>query len=215
MLEDCATCDQHKTVLRLAAIAQQPLQDIMLRRRIDPRDHEAIARTLASTPMSLSADKVLDDAFRPRPDKPTAFPVRRFGDGTIGVYYSALEERTCERELGSHLGTEIAQAREAGFSHPRHYAFVQCKYRGNTAELRGKETAHPELVSKTATGYPFCQALAREAVSNGIAGFLTRSAREPRGTCLPVFAREALRDPAVRHNVTAHAGPQGIEFLRT
>ena len=71
----------------------------MSRRRIDPREHEAIADALASTSMALTADTVLEDAFRPRPDKPTPYPVRRFGDGTMGVYYSALEERTCEREL--------------------------------------------------------------------------------------------------------------------
>ena len=187
----------------------------MSRRRIDPREHEAIAHALATIPMALSAEKVLDDGFRPRPDKPTPFPVRRFGDGTMGVYYSALEERTCERELGCHLQPELAQAREAGFNHPRRYAFVQCQYHGVTAELRGKERDHPELVSQTSDGYPFCQALAREAIANGIAGFLTRSARDPRGTCLPVFARNALSDPEVTHRVTAHAVPQGVRFLRT
>ena len=214
MLGDCATSAHHKTVLRLAAIAQQPLQTIMSRRRIDPREHEAIARALASTSMALSANTVLDDAFRPRPDKPTPFPVRRFGDGTMGVYYSALEERTCERELGSHLGRELVQARKAGFNHPRRYALVRCQYHGNTAELRGKERAHPELVSQTLDGYPFCQALAREAVSIRIDGFLTRSAREPSGTCVPVFARDALSEAGITHSVAAHAGPLGVQFIR-
>ena len=165
--------------------------------------------------MALSADTVLDDAFRARPDKLTPFPVRRFGDGTMGVYYSALEKRTCERELGSHLEAELVQARNAGFTHPRRYAFVQCQYHGNTAELRGKERDHPELVSQTPGGYPFCQELSREATSNGITGFLTRSARDPTGTCLPVFARGALSDPGITHSVRAHAGRQGVRFLRT
>ena len=83
MLKDCARSAQHKTVLRLAAIAQQTLQSIMSRRRIDPREHEAIAEALGGTSMALSADTVLDDAFRARPEKPTPFPVRRFGDGTF------------------------------------------------------------------------------------------------------------------------------------
>ena len=215
MLEDCATSTQHKTVLRLAAIARQPLLTIMSRRRIDPREHAAIANALASTSMALSAETVVDDAFRPRPDKPTPFPTGRFGDGSIGVYYSALEERTCKREVGYHLGREFADTRTAGFTQPRRYAFVCCEYDGNTAELRGKEGEHPDLVSQTPDGYPFCQALAREATSNGIAGLLTRSARDPKGTCLPVFARGALSNPGVTHIVNAHAGPQGIRFLRT
>ena len=187
----------------------------MSQRRIDPREHDAIARALDEISMALSAEKVLDDAFRPRSDKPTPFRKRRFGDGTMGVFYSALEERTCEREMGFHLEPDFAQEYQAGFKHPRHYAFVQCQYRATTAELRGQERAHPELVSPTPDGYPFCQALAREAVSNRIAGFLTRSARDPRGTCLPVFARDALSDPGVTHRVTAHAGPQGVRFQRT
>ena len=215
MLEDCATSARHKTVLRLAAIARQPLQTIMSRRRIDPREHAAIANALDSISMALSAETVVDDAFRPRPDKPTPFPRGRFGDGFMGVYYSALEEQTCKREVGYHLGREFADTRTAGFTHPRRYAFVRCEYDGNTAELRGKEGEHPDLVSQTPDGYPFCQTLAREAASNGIAGLLTRSARDPKGTCLPVFARGALSNPGVTHSVKAHAGPQGIRFLRT
>ena len=215
MLEDCATSAQHKTVLRLAAIARQTLQTIMSRRRIDPREHAAIADALRGTSMALSAETVVDDAFRARQDKPTPFPVRRFGDGSMGVYYSALEERTCKREVGYHLGRELAETRTAGFTHPRRYAFVRCEYDGNTAELRGKEGEHPDLVSQTRDGYPFCQALAREATSNGIAGLLTRSARDPRGTCLPVFERGALSNPEATHSVKAHAGPKGIRFLRT
>ena len=215
MLEDCATSAQHRTVLRLAAIAREPLQTILSRRGIDPREHEAIADALASTSMALSAETVVDDAFRPRADKPTPFPKRRFGDGSMGVYYSALEERTCKREVGYHLWREFADTRTAGFTHSRRYAFVRCEYEGNTAELRGKEGEHPDLVSQTANGYPFCQALAREATSNDITGFLTRSARDRTGTCVPVFARGALSNPGVTHSVKAHAGPKGIRFLRT
>ena len=140
------------------------------------------------------------------------FRAGRFGDGTMGVYYSALEAHTCEREVGFHLNLEIAQAHDAGFSRARRYTFVECEYRGTTAELRGKETVHPELVSQSEAGYPFCQALARKAVSNAIAGLLTRSARDPSGTCVPVFAREALGHAGVGHSVTAHPGPKGVVF---
>ena len=132
----------------------------------------------------------------------------------MGVYYSALEERTCERELGFHLKRELVEAGNAGFNRPRRYHLVRCQYHGNTAELRGKERAHPELVSRDSDGYPFCRTLAREAVSRGIVGFLTRSARDPKGTCLPVFARDALSEAQAMHSVTAHTGPQGVHFLR-
>ena len=214
MLDDCPTSERQKTALRLVAVPKQPLERIMSARGIDPREHNAIAGTLDGVIMALSPEQILDDAFRPRWDKPTPFLKGRFGDGTMGVFYSALEERTCEREKGFHFKAEFAETAQAGFKHPRHYAFVQCRYRGITTELRGQELQHHELVSPTQDGYPFCRSLAREAVSNGIAGFLTRSARNRRGTCLPVFVREALSDPGVRRRVTADAGPRGVRFQR-
>lgn len=212
MIEHCASTEQRRTILRLAAIARQPLRSILGARRIDPREHEAIAGALAGSNAALSAQSLLDDPFRPRTHTLTPFRVGRFGDGTLGVYYAALEQRTCERELGFHLRSRVADAYAAGFRAPRHYALVACEYGAITAELRGKEALYPELVSPSEAGYPFCQRLAHQAVSAGIAGFFTRSARDPDGTCVPVFAREALGHARVRHRITAHAGPQGVEF---
>ena len=214
MLQDCASTEQRATVLRLAAIGRQPLRTILGARRIDPNEHEAIASALAASSPALSAEAVLDEPFRPRTGTTTPFRVGRFGDGTLGVYYAALEQRTCEREIAFHLGPETADAYAAGFRAPRRYTLVECEYGGATTELRGKEGAHPELVSPSKAGYPFCQRLAKQAVAAGIAGFLTRSARYPEGTCVPVFARDALGHARVRHRVTAHAGPQGVEFQR-
>ena len=184
----------------------------MRTRRIDPRERDRITRELAHSAATLTVQDLLDGAFIPRTDNTKAFSVGRFGDGTMGVYYAALEERTCEREIGFHLHSKIADSYEAGFRKPRRYTLVECEYGGITAELRGKESAHPELVSPSEAGYPFCQRLAHKAVSRGIAGFFTRSARDPIGTCVPVFAREALGHAGVRHSVTAHVGPQGVEF---
>ena len=212
MLEHCATTEQRRTVLRLAGIGRQPLRTILSARRIDPKEHEAIADAIAGSSAALSAQALLDEPFQPRTGTATPFRVGRFGDGTLGVYYAALKQRTCERELGFHLHSRVADAYAAGFRAPRRYALVACEYRAVTAELRGKECAHPELVSPSEAGYSFCQKLAHQAVAAGIAGFLTRSARDPDGTCVPVFAREALGRARVRHRVTAHAGPQGVEF---
>jgi len=212
LLQDCATTEQRTTVLRLAAIGRQPLRTILGARRIDPRAHEAIAGALGDSNPALSAQALLDEPFRPRTNTPTPFRVGRFGDGTLGVYYAALEQRTCERELGFHLHSRVADAYAAGFRAPRRYALVACEYRAVTAELRGQEGAHPELVSPSEAGYAFCQRLAHQAVSAGIGGFFTRSARAPDGTCVPVSARDALGRARVRDRVTAHAGPQGVDF---
>ena len=212
MLEHCATTEQHRTVLRLAAFRREPLRSILGARRIDPRAHEAIAGALDESNAALSAQALLDEPFRPRTETRPPFRVGRFGDGTLGVYYAALEQRTCEREIAFHLGSETADAYAAGFRAPRRYMLVECEYGGTTAELRGQEGMHPQLVSPSEADYPFCQRLAHQAVAAGIAGFLTRSARAPDGTCVPVFARDALGRARVRHRVIAHAVPQGVEF---
>ncbi len=68
-----------------------------------------------------------------------------------------------------------------------------------TAILVGGEKRHPDLVSKTEAGYPFCRALGREAVRQNIDGFLTPSARHDGGTCAPAFAEAAIAQLKPNH----------------
>lgn len=153
-------------------------------------------------------------AFVPQGDKPTPFPIGRFGDGSMGVYYSALEEATCERELAFHLHAAFLEVGGSLRAQPRYYSLIVCFFSGVMKDFRGGESTCPDLVSESTSGYPYCQSLARLAVKENIDGFLTASARNPGGTCVPVFARAALSDPEIRHEVALVISAAGVEFRR-
>jgi hypothetical protein len=103
------------------------------------------------------------------------------------VFYPALEEETCEAEVKYHIKDGVTAS---GFA--RFYHLLACDFVGTVANLLGKEVGHPELISPTEDGYPFCQALAKEARAAGVHAFHTPSARYPGGTCSPVFDRPNL-----------------------
>ncbi len=163
----------------------------MLDRGIDPASLDDILHLISPDEVVTSPDQMLDDAFRPREEFDTPFPKTRFSDGTIGVYYSALEERTCKAELSFRIRSSAPE------DSPRYYSLVGCHYDGHTADIRELGTTHSELTSKDETGYPFCRELAKSAVAEGLDGFLTTSARADGGTCVPVFTRRTLSNPAV------------------
>lgn len=157
---------------------------------------------IVSAKTQFSLEEILDGTFRPRDDASPPYREGRFGDGTFGVYYSALEEDTCKAEVAYHLQKDIDDP------DPRSYTMIECRYEGRTANLLGKEEQHPQLVNSTEAAWSFCQDLGREAVEGDLDGFLTASARRPGGTCVPVFTRAALSDPQVKKNyrMTIRAG---------
>lgn len=185
-------CAEHRaqrqriSVLRLASISLEPLETMLFRRHINPESLEDVLRLLSSGDVVTSPVEVLDDAFRPRSAYETPYPQTRFSDGTIGVYYSAIEERTCKEEIAFHL-------RSSGPTDvSRYYSLVACTYEGETVDLRGIEKDKPELISKDESGYSYCRNLAKRAVELGHDAFLTPSARAEDGTCVPVFNRSSL-----------------------
>ena len=212
MLDCDAFKEEHKSVLRLAAVSGNTSKSMLLKRGIDIEDVEDAATVLGKLPLPLTAEELIEDAFRPQDQRATPFPVKRFGDGTIGVYYSALEKVTCKKELAFHLNTSFIEMHEKNFSYDRVYSLVECNYSGTTVDLRGQEINNPDLVSETEAGYPFCQRLALKAVKRRIAGFFTASARHDGGTCVPVFARSALSNPSIRCEVTLQVTVAGAEF---
>ena len=165
------------------------------------------------TPLSLV--ETIDNTFQAREGEGEALPFRegRFGDGTIGVYYSAIEEDTCKKEVAFYLNEQIKDLNRDKY--PRTYHSIECHYEGATVDLRGKEKKYPNLVSNTKTGYPFCQDLARRAVERGIVGFLAPSARNPGGTCVPVFRRTALSDPRSKRRYCATVRSGRVQFQKS
>ena len=120
----------------------------------------------------------------------------RFNQQTYGVYYSALEQRTSVEEVLHHRKKTMSAQSSA-----QYYRFISAQFDGLVVDLRGQEKAHPELISKDESGYPFCQGLADAARESGTNGFYTPSARHPDGTNVPVFTQDALSNPTLGDGV--------------
>ena len=202
MFYGCAIERAQAKVLRLVATHREPTVIALLRRGVDPESVGVTVEALAGVGMAFSAAEIVDDAFRPKRDKPTPFREGRFGDGTTGVYYSALERKTCEMELKYHVGRKFVKNNRKSVESVRLYRVIDCEYSGMTSDLRGQEDIFANLVSENESGYPFCQGLAVEGMEKGIEGFFTPSARDSGGTCVPVFKRSTLSKESIGSRVT-------------
>ena len=201
MLDDCPIEEAQETIRKLAAADEEPLSRRLLRRGIASQNVSEVVSILGSSEMPLTAQEIVDEAFRVQEGEGLPYRTGRFGDGTIGVYYSALDKRTCERELAFHIESNIAEMRESASRYPRFYSLISCRYSGMTADLRGQEETHADLVSRTEQGYPFCQQLGLQARDHHIDGFFAPSARNRGGTCIPVFERSAISEPKIESTV--------------
>ena len=210
MLDSCVVTNTNEKVVRLASVAGSSARQALLDYGFEPDLVDDIAALLDLLGIALSPEELVADSFRPRDSLSGQFAVGRFGDGTIGVFYSALDEVTCQMELEYHLFA--GYVRDGLLPYERSYSLIHCSYSGETADLRGQEVHHPQLVSETDDGYPFCQTLALEAVGRGVSGFFTRSARNELGTCMPVFLYSALSDPKIVSNVIAEVSALGVTF---
>ena len=207
MLENCSVAKKRNTVFKLSNYLDS--LDIGLRDiGTDPANIESASSKLTGLRTPITAKDVLDDAFLPRNNTPTPFAIGRFGDGSIGVFYSALEEKTCKQEILFHTIEELNETP----SRPRYYRLIECQYTGSTADLRRHELKYPCLVSETKKGYPFCQQLGLEAVEREIDGFFAPSARQIGGTCVPVFSRSSLSEPHTNSKFMLLKTAKGVEL---
>ena len=214
MLEGWTGEETSIAVCRLAAMPRNEPRAILLQRGIYPVNVADTIAAIEGVGIALGIEEMIDNAFRPRMDKPKPFQEGRFGDGMIGVYYSAIEETTCEKEIAFHQKGVFVELGYESFQHPRFYSLIDCRFSGFIVELRGMEEKHPELTSETERGYPFCQRLGRQAVENNVEGFLAPSARNRGGTCVPVFTRRALTEAGIRYRIVLTVTPNGAEFQR-
>jgi hypothetical protein len=183
LLETCVREERSDTILKLASLPKARIETILLGRGLDPASITDAKEALARVDTPITAREAVDYSFQRRGD-PSTFGKGRFGDGSAPVLYAALEKETCQAEVRHHAEREAAVD-----ALPRFYHLLACDFKGLVAILIGEEVEHPELISPTDQGYPFCQALARQARDAHIRAFYTRSARHPAGTCTPVFAR--------------------------
>ena len=154
----------------------------------------------------------MENSFRARLGEERPFRTSRFSNGTIPVYYSALDEATCQQELKFHIQKDLSEQSDHVARYSRSFSLIGCQFLGKAANLLGQEKRYPELTSPSEDGYPFCQAIGLEAVQKNVHGLLAPSARNRGGTCVPVFARSALSRPRVLKRHALKFGSDGPEF---
>ena len=115
----------------------------------------------------------------------------RFGDGlSFGVWYGSLELDTTVYETVFHAHRFIVDSfpgLDRDVVRERRVFDVRCE--ALLVDLRGRESTHPDLVSRTS--YSFTQALGRYLQEQGQNGLLMKSAR-CQGTNAAVFNAQRL-----------------------
>jgi RES domain len=186
VIEQFARKRRADAVLRLAALPKEPIEAILLRRGITDDSVAEVKEVLAELNFVLDAQEAVAYSFR------EPYRIGRFSDGQFPVFYSALEEKTCIAEISYRYAPQFEEQLSGAFPYDRYYHLITCNFAGMALTLVGEEEKHPALVSPTEVGYPFCQQLAKAAREEGIDAFYTRSAREPNGTCVPIFTQSTL-----------------------
>jgi hypothetical protein len=174
------------SILKLTALPHERIEAILLKRGISRDSIPEVKDALAAVEFVMDAQDAVAYSFR------EPYRIGRFGDGSFPVFYSALEEQTCVAEIAYHFRRQFEEQRSGAFAHDRYYHLIECQFSGKAMVLLGAEGKHPELVSATEDGYPFCQRLAKAATEDDVEAFYTRSARAADGTCVPVFVQTTL-----------------------
>jgi hypothetical protein len=190
LIDEYERASRSEPVHKLASLPPGTINTILIGRGISVESVEEVGPLLATVGSPFTAEEVVAYSFERHDDR---FGVGRFGDGSdYPVYYSAIEEETCIAEI-RHRARKSFEAMQSGeLPYARYYQFVSSVFDGLTLILCGHEGAHPELVSADESGYPFCQSLARQALTQKISAFHAPSARRDGGVCVPVFIQQAL-----------------------
>jgi len=128
----------------------------------------------------------------------------RYGDGTVRVWYGALDEETSLAETCWHQIKQIQAIEGVSIPVIRYRAIYQVMAKGLFLELRGKELEFPELLDED---YAATQAIGKHVASEGLGGILYPSARWPDGNCLAAFRADPLSNPVLMYYLTYRIDP--------
>lgn len=186
MLEEIQATDHDSPTFRL--VAQVRHVERLRSLGLDADEIEEMIDLLRDRELTDDVSDILDGPFADKPFNKSS--QTRFSDGTLRVFYSALEPETAEREIRHWYLKPILE----GQVRPVRvfYRLAKCSFGGQVKDLRPKVAEWPFLIADG--GYPECNAIGAEAAGAGLAGLLSQSARRPEGTTLPIFLRESLRN---------------------
>lgn len=189
MLEGMPAQQFETETFRYASLPKDA-RDLLLEMRLDPDGVNEMIDLLHDRGMLFGPEQILDGPFTPKPllhGKPYQ---TRFSDGSIRVYYSALDHETAEAEMYYWTIKPLLEGP------PRVWTVLfqcaACRFSGQVKDLRPKIAEWPFLTADK--GYDVCNQVAAEAKAAGLDGLLSQSARRQEGTTLPVFKRECLSD---------------------
>lgn len=138
----------------------------------------------------------------------------RFADATTyGVWYGAIDVETTVYETAWHWYRFVRDsfpAEDREIVSDRRVFAVRCD--ALLIDLRGKETACPELVSRAS--YTFTQRVGRYVHEQGLNGLLVKSARCD-GTNAPIFRPERLSNVRDRSFLSYRLNVARDEFVAT
>ena len=184
MLEEIPSRHRHRTVYRFASLQAD---DFLTSLGLDAQSEREMEELLDATGYRPDVEELCDAPFRlkRRFRRPT-----RFSDGSFPVFYSALELATAEAEV-QHWFRVFAGTP----GHPRtaYYQRLCCIFDGLEKDLHPKHADWPELVHDH--DYTFCNRLGAEAKRSELDGLVSPSARRHGGANMPIFRRQAIRNP--------------------
>jgi len=131
---------------------------------------------------------ILDTAFVTRAGPPAK--QSRFSDGTIRVFYSALEPQTAAQEAFEWNMNLVV----SGAPGPREAFFMLTawQFAGEIKDLRPHRAVMLFLTQRDSASTAKCNEIGAEAATSNLDGLLSPSVAIKPGTCLPVFQRRAL-----------------------
>jgi len=195
MLEGLTPATKAFAVIRLAAVSDTNVRRL-LNRGISPESFPEIQNRLRRLNVVFEPSQLIDKVFEPstNPHHSTSFPTGRFSNGDWAVFYSALEDKTSIVEVRYHQvrSGEFNDLQKSAKAAPRYFSLFETNFDGSVLDLYAIHRDCPELTSEDCDGYPRCRELAEEARSRSVDAFQTPSARQPGGTCTPVFNRQSL-----------------------
>ncbi len=181
-LEQLAQSEYHSATYRFEA--DDDLTAALELLELEPHEIRAFASKFKLPVQAISANERVQSPF----NRPRHSSLTRFSDGSFSVLYTALEATTAQAEI-AHWFLKL---NVGPFPKAAYYRRMQCDFSGRLVDLRPELEANPYLVSSDEEGYPSCIAVTRQALSVNLDGFLTPSARMPKGTCLPVLKASAI-----------------------